>query len=213
MQHKSFLLYFYVYNLSQQQLGELMDLKEYQAAAIKTESIVEKLEFNKEFVVSLFKLFVLSAEALDAVKKEVYYKNPKKANEQIIPLLSKLELELRKAKYAFSNKDTHNDVALNPRLFHGILGISTEAGELLDVLVKNLESNTPIDSVNVSEECHGDIGWYTAIITDALDLDWEAGLEKNIAKLKARYPNKFTVEDATNRDLDKERAILEGTAQ
>src|ERR1700740_2697147 len=125
-----------------------MDLKEYQAAAIKTESIVDKLSFNKEFVVSLFKLFVLSAEALDAVKKEVYYKNSKKANEQIIPLLSKIELELRKAKYSFSNKDTHNDIELNPRLFHGILGISTEAGELLDVLVKNLDNNTPIDSVN-----------------------------------------------------------------
>jgi hypothetical protein len=34
-------------------------------------------------------------------------------------------------------------------------------------------------------------------------------LQKNIDKLKARYPEKFTEHDAVNRDLDKERKILE----
>jgi NTP pyrophosphatase (non-canonical NTP hydrolase) len=37
----------------------------------------------------------------------------------------------------------------------------------------------------------------------------ESILIANIAKLKARYPDKFTTEDAINRDLDKERSILE----
>jgi hypothetical protein len=35
-------------------------------------------------------------------------------------------------------------------------------------------------------------------------------LQTNIDKLKARYPEKFTENDALNRDLNKERNILEG---
>jgi hypothetical protein len=35
-------------------------------------------------------------------------------------------------------------------------------------------------------------------------------LGRNIAKLKARYPEKFTIENALNRDLDAEKAALQG---
>lgn len=37
----------------------------------------------------------------------------------------------------------------------------------------------------------------------------EIDLQKNIDKLKARFPNKFTQEKALNRDLETERKILE----
>lgn len=40
--------------------------------------------------------------------------------------------------------------------------------------------------------------------------DFEEGLSRNIAKLKARFPEKFTEENANNRNLEVERAILEG---
>ena len=39
--------------------------------------------------------------------------------------------------------------------------------------------------------------------------DLEKDLQKNIDKLKQRYPDKFTTENALNRDLDAERKILE----
>lgn len=39
--------------------------------------------------------------------------------------------------------------------------------------------------------------------------NFEVDLAKNIAKLKKRYPGKFTNEDAINRDLEAERKILE----
>lgn len=41
------------------------------------------------------------------------------------------------------------------------------------------------------------------------DIDLEDCMEKNIAKLRARFPEKFTSEHAINRDLVKERQILE----
>lgn len=40
-------------------------------------------------------------------------------------------------------------------------------------------------------------------------LDFEVDLQKNIDKLRARFPEKFNTVDALNRDLDKERKILE----
>ena len=43
-------------------------------------------------------------------------------------------------------------------------------------------------------------------------LDLYELLDRNIAKLKSRYPEKFTTENALNRDLEKEREILSGKA-
>lgn len=40
--------------------------------------------------------------------------------------------------------------------------------------------------------------------------DTSEALDRNIAKLKARYPEKFTTEAAANRDLAAERVALEG---
>lgn len=40
-------------------------------------------------------------------------------------------------------------------------------------------------------------------------LSFEVDLQKNIDKLKARFPEKFNTKDALNRDLNKERKILE----
>jgi NTP pyrophosphatase (non-canonical NTP hydrolase) len=91
---------------------------------------------------------------------------------------------------------------------HMVLGMLTEAGELADVFKKELAYNKPIDWVNVSEEIF-DIMWYIANFCRINEIDCEKGLEINIAKLRARYPEKFTEENANNRDLEKERKILE----
>ena len=51
--------------------------------------------------------------------------------------------------------------------------------------------------------------WYCAIALDELDGDFDEVMKTNIAKLSARYPDKFTEHNAEVRDLDKERKILE----
>jgi hypothetical protein len=187
-----------------------MNLQEYQKAAIRTESIKDNIQINKNFISLLFKLFVLNADILDAIKKEVYYGKSMKADGTIIPNLAKMENIIREAKYAFNDKNVKADSGLPPRIFHGILGMATEAGELMQILVKAIEG-TPIDNVNLQEEMN-DSNWYQAILHDDTGLVWEEGLALNIAKLKARFPEKFTEENAEIRDLDKERKILEGNA-
>lgn len=186
-----------------------VELKEYQQNALRTESIIEKLEFNKQFVIAMLKMAVANSELLDALKKEVYYNNPKKMNENFIRLIDEIENLTFDADDYFDDKDEHDSITLDPRVFHGIIGIATEAGELLTVLVKNLANGVPVDAINVQEEL-ADICWYNAILNDALGLDCNEGLARNIAKLKARYPEKFTTDNANNRNLEVERAILEG---
>ena len=88
-------------------------------------------------------------------------------------------------------------------ILHGVIGILTEAGELMEGL-----SNKP-DMVNIKEEI-GDIFWYVAILCKVGGFTIEEVQEVNIAKLRARYPNAFTEFDANNRDLITERRILEG---
>ncbi len=100
-------------------------------------------------------------------------------------------------------------LALQTRVVHGILGISTEASELEDLLKKNVFYNKPISLHQIEEEI-GDIMWYVAILCHELDMDFARILDKNVKKLHARYPEGFTEKDALNRDLEKEEKILKG---
>lgn len=91
---------------------------------------------------------------------------------------------------------------------HMLMGMQTEIGELTDPFKKQLAYNEPIDWINVKEEI-GDLMWYIGNLCYMLNFDLEEILEKNIEKLKVRYPDKFDSEYAIQRDLNKERNILE----
>lgn len=95
------------------------------------------------------------------------------------------------------------------RLNHAAQGMATEVGEFTDVLKRWLHYASPIDEVNMAEEV-GDLLWYVAQACNALGIDLNAVMAKNIDKLRARFPDKFTEFDAKNRNLEKEREILEG---
>lgn len=91
---------------------------------------------------------------------------------------------------------------------HMAMGISTEANEILDAYKKHLAYGKTLDDVNISEEI-GDIMWYIGNLCKLKGFDFEQICITNIEKLRARYPEKFTSEDAITRDLDAERKILE----
>jgi hypothetical protein len=170
-------------------------------------------------------------------------------------------------------------------MIHAIMGLCTEAAELVDVMKKQHAYGKPVDLVNFREEI-GDALWYVPLIcrafgwrlaglvgtndmeefstawapfnrhadlkslafelmkesasligletmrlgsmeenyqlrvrdivcvlselAHAADSTLEACATVNIQKLQARYPEKFTSDAALNRDLVKERAVLEG---
>lgn len=147
-------------------------------------------EFHGELVpLRIFNMYmaqaIRSAELLDKVKKSLFYgKENYFAWVPDEPAMSRLE-----------DKTTIN-------LAHGILGVVTEAGELLEAL------NKSHDLVNVKEEV-GDVLWYLALIAKTAGFTLEEAEKACIAKLRTRYPNKFIAYDANNRDLAKEREVLE----
>jgi NTP pyrophosphatase (non-canonical NTP hydrolase) len=98
----------------------------------------------------------------------------------------------------------------NIRLLHAAMGVATEAGELLDAIKKVLFYGKELDIVNFSEEMF-DTMWYLALGCSELKTTFEQGWDTNIAKLKARYGDKFSEYAATHRDLETERAILEAS--
>jgi NTP pyrophosphatase (non-canonical NTP hydrolase) len=93
-------------------------------------------------------------------------------------------------------------------LLHAAMGLVTESGEFMDMLKKHLFYGKPLDEVNLLEEI-GDASWYLAIALNALGSSFEEVMARNIEKLQARYPDKFTEQAALVRNLDKEREILE----
>ena len=94
------------------------------------------------------------------------------------------------------------------RLLHAAEGICTEAGEFMDQLKKHIFYGAELDVVNIVEEL-GDLLWYVGLALDETGCSMNELLQKNIEKLAARYPEKFKEQDALNRDLHKEREILE----
>ena len=110
-------------------------------------------------------------------------------------------VDFDKIKDRLSNKDTI-------RLLHAAMGASTETGEFVDMLKKHIFYGKDIDFVNAKEEI-GDVLWYAAIAADVLKETMNNIMTVNIKKLKKRYPDKFTENDAINRDTDEERTILE----
>src|SRR5579863_9650908 len=94
------------------------------------------------------------------------------------------------------------------RLLHSAIGIITEGAEMLDQLAEHIFDDKELDLVNLVEEL-GDNMWYVGVGSNALYISLEDIKAKNNAKLKARYPHKFTEDKAIVRDLPQERAILE----
>ncbi len=94
-------------------------------------------------------------------------------------------------------------------LVHYTDGLVTESGEIKDMLKKHIAYGAPLDMVNLREEI-GDLFWYIARVCDLQNWTFEEIMDINIDKLQARYPEKFTLDKAVNRDLEKERKILKG---
>lgn len=134
---------------------------------------------------------IRSGDKLDAIKKELAY------------------LPLEKAKdYTFNwTHKTGVKNKIDSNILHCLLGIITEAAEVATLLHKYIETGS-FDAVNALEES-GDLDFYQAALDCITEQSQQKRWIKNINKLRARFPSKFSSEKAYNRDLEAERKILE----
>ena len=83
-------------------------------------------------------------------------------------------------------------------LINGVMGLCGESGEAIDIVKKHLAQGHELDREHLIKEL-GDIAWYLAEVAYVLDVDLEEVFTRNIDKLKARYPEGFSVEKSVNR--------------
>ena len=83
-------------------------------------------------------------------------------------------------------------------LLHMVVGISGEAGELLDAIKKATIYNKELDVANVIEEL-GDLEFYMEGLRQGLGITREQTLDHNIAKLTVRYGKKYSDQAAQQR--------------
>ncbi len=152
-----------------------------------------------------FVAFFEAAEAIDRIKKLLFYgENEKKG-------LLKSEFDGKTAHTVISRLAPDNregEQETSEYILHAVLGVASEAGEMVDALHKAIFRGEPLDIVNLGEES-GDVKWYLAMLARVRCVPWDADERRNIEKLTARFPDKFTTENANVRDLDEERRILE----
>jgi NTP pyrophosphatase (non-canonical NTP hydrolase) len=94
------------------------------------------------------------------------------------------------------------------RVNHAVVGLAGEVGELAQLLERWVYYGQSLPIPDVEEEV-GDCLWYLALLCTAVGIPMERAMEGNLAKLKARFPHKFTEEAAANRDPVAERKASE----
>jgi NTP pyrophosphatase (non-canonical NTP hydrolase) len=81
---------------------------------------------------------------------------------------------------------------------HMAVGISGEAGELLDAIKKATIYRKPLDIANIVEEC-GDLLFYISGMLDSIGVDIESAISANTSKLSIRYGKSYSNEAAIQR--------------
>lgn len=195
-----------------------MDHKSYQKNALRTESQPETLNVNSVALAGAMKMAIIASEVMDTLKKTIFYGKPLDGAEFEMQMVSLADQATFLRQVSYRDSIVGGDVEImnpdyiapvNKRLLHAAIGIFTESGEMLEALLKQMDTGE-LDLINFGEEL-GDVDWYKAIAHDETGTDEVELRMKNIAKLRLRFPGKFTSEDALNRDLDAEREVLEST--
>ncbi len=90
-----------------------------------------------------------------------------------------------------------------------LICIVYNVSKLQEFTKKYLAYEKPIVAYDYCKAIHFLLGAINNLAYD-LHIDLEEGMDRVIAKLRARYPKAFNLEEAINRDLEEERRILEG---
>jgi NTP pyrophosphatase (non-canonical NTP hydrolase) len=88
---------------------------------------------------------------------------------------------------------THAD-----QLSNMALGLAGEAGETADMLKKHLFHGKPLDHDEVVKEL-GDVMWYVAGMATAIGISLDDVAQRNVDKLRKRYPDGFSAEASQKR--------------
>jgi NTP pyrophosphatase (non-canonical NTP hydrolase) len=91
---------------------------------------------------------------------------------------------------------------------YDMVKVHVAVGSFMDQIKRQFFYSKELDKVVLTDALDTIVRQCVELNRVYLDSPFDVVLEKNIAKLKARFPDKFTTEAAVNRDLDKEKVAL-----
>lgn len=101
--------------------------------------------------------------------------------------------EYQKLALRTAGTDDKTDLLVN-----GVMGLSGESGECIDLVKKHIFQKHPLDRERLAKEL-GDVAWYLAVTAYAIGYELDTVMQMNIDKLKARYPDGFDPEKSRHR--------------
>ena len=126
---------------------------------------------------------------LDVYKKAMFYGKP------IPPMGTPMKKE---------PSSMPDQIDCDPRLVHAIVGLTTEAIELVEPLRDHILEGKPLDMKNLYEEA-GDALFYLSLLFAYLNVSYEQAMHDNHQKRMKRYPGgQFSQDAALNRDVEAE---------
>jgi len=135
----------------------------------------------------------LQEELIDGLK---YAEHLKRLNKDGITLNDYQRAAMRTASGMIYGEGKTNSMLMN-----AALGLSGESGEVADIIKKHTFQGHDLDKDHVAEEL-GDVLWYVAIGAEALGLTLGEIGQRNIEKLKARYPEGFDKSRSIHREAE-----------
>lgn len=94
---------------------------------------------------------------------------------------------------------TTNSVHYIGKIENGCMGLCGESGECMDVMKKHMFQGHDLDKEKLIEEL-GDVLWYAAELASGLRVSLDDVAQRNIDKLRKRYPEGFEAERSINRE-------------
>ena len=101
--------------------------------------------------------------------------------------------------YQKAAERTAGNLTSYQKIQNGCYGMNGEAGECIDILKKHEFQGHNLDTDALVKEL-GDVAWYLALACTAMGITMSDVLERNIDKLRKRYPEGFDANKSIHRE-------------
>ena len=98
-----------------------------------------------------------------------------------------------------ARRTQNEDLSIGLKQCHALHGLASEVGEIHGLFQKFYQGH-PLNLDDLEKEI-GDLFWFAAELCDSCGWSMSEVAEKNIEKLKKRYPEGFDAERSVHRDI------------
>lgn len=195
-----------------------MNYKEYITNVKKTESVLpQETLIDTGTLMQVMRLGIFAGQVVDMYKAQMFYNRPinkEKLKESLDSLslatsrMHGLSIDSRNASVVSRDPWKPSEAThVSLRLLHSVFGLNSESAEIMENLLKAMQDKTEPDKVNLTGE-YSDMSWFMGIGMDDMGTDAETVWDQNIAKLRVRFGEKFSLEAANNRNVDAENEAI-----